>query len=622
MKQTVWMVALLILAGSCTSESERWLERAEVSMETDPACAYGCLQQIGLADAGLTDEERARYALLQVQAMHKCRMPLSDDSLINVAVAYYQANNDTHMLAKALLYKGLVHKQNGQVEQAAEAFVASERNFAQVDDKQYKALLSDHYGMLLFNQAMYEKALHYFKLTRTYEMQGDSAHYVVSTYRRMAMVYDLLGYRDSARTCYADGLSYADEKGVRSRNYYLLLQNYASFLTEGEEYPEAEQLLLQCAGQLADSTYSHTLHSSLATLYYEKGEYETAIDYAEKVLESKDSLTVCGGHLRLYKIYRNMGDLETAMRHHDLYRSYDNDLAERRKTAQVAALPYRMENRQLKAENLSWRQMQWKWAGMIVALLAAAGGSFLLMRRRHQREQARKAQQLEEMRQTLAQTEQQLGEATVNFGGLKGVVTSQTNALNRLKEEQQQAKEEHKEEIKRLKESIHSLEADIRQMKEEDRTLKRVENEQKQDLKELKRELKTQTDKLAAVERQWEIDQRLNHFVMTSQDAVAVDLLMQLRYDNEKQTRFDIRSSEYLPLLKVLLAQENPALHEQLEKCGLERNKLTMCYLMALGLDDINMMARAAFLAPNTIKAYRKECRETVEALTHSGHTI
>lgn len=622
MKRTIWMVALLALACGCTSESERWLERAEVCMEADPACAYRCLQQAEQTSEGLNGEERARYALLQVQAMHKCRMPLTDDSLINVAVGYYQANDDKHMLAKALLYKGLVHKQNGQVEQAAEAFVASERNFAQVDDNRYKALLYDHYGMLLFNQAMYEGALHYFKLTRAHEMLCDSAHYVVSTYRRMAMVYDLLGHRDSARTCYTDGLSYADEKGVRSRNYYLLLQNYASFLTEGEEFSEAEQLLLQCAGQLADSAYSHTLHSSLATLYYEKGEYETAIGYAEKVLESKDSLTVCGGHLRLYKIYRDMGDLERAMRHHDLYRSYDNDLSERRKTAQVAALPYRVENRQLKAENLSWRQMQWRWVGMIVALSAVAGALFLLMRRRHQREQARRAQQLEEMKRTLVQTEQQLGETTVNFGGLKGVVTSQTNAINRLKEEQQQAKEEHKEEIKRLKENIQSLEADIRQMKEEDRAQKRAESEKKQDMKELKRELKMQTDKLATVERQWEIDQRLNHFVMTSQDAVAVDLLMQLRYDSEKQSRFDIRSSEYLPLLKVLLKQEDPTLHDKLAHCGLERNKLTMCYLMALGLDDIGMMARAACLSPNSVKAYRKKCREMVEALKHSGQPV
>ena len=105
-------------------------------------------------------------------------------------------------------------------------------------------------------------------------------------------------------------------------------------------------------------------------------------------------------------------------------------------------------------------------------------------------------------------------------------------------------------------------------------------------------------------------------------DSIAVDLLLQLRLDKRGTFRYDIKPSEYLPLLKVLLEQESPALHERLENSGLEWKKLTMCYLMALGLDDINMMARAAFLAPNTIKAYRKECRETVEALTHSGHTI
>ena len=615
MKQIVWMVFLLVAASSCTNESELWLERAETCMEADAACAYGCLQQIDPTSDELTEEERAKYALLRVQAMHKCRMPLSDDSLINVAVAYYQAKGEKHLLAKALLYKGLVHKQNRQVERAAAAFVASERNFAQVDDNQYKALLSDHYGMLLFNQTMYEEALRYFKQTREYEMKGDSVHYVVSTYRRMAMVYDLLGHNDSARTCYTDGLAYAEEKGVRSRNYYLLLQNYASFLTEREEYLEAERLLLQCAGQLSDSVYAHTLNSSLATLYYEKGEYETAIEYAEKTLRSEDSLTVCGGHLRLYKICRDMGDLETAMRHHDLYRLYDSDLEKRKRTAQVAAIPYRIENRQLKTENQTWRQMQWGWMGTVAALLIATCGIFCLTRKRYKREQVRHTQQLEKMKQTLVRTEQQLGETTVNFGGLKGVVTSQTNAINRLKEEQLQAKEEHKEEIKRLKESIRTLEADIRQMKEEDRTLRRRENEQKQDLKGLQRELKMQTDKLAVVEHQWEIDQRLNHFVMTGQDAVAVDLLMQLRYDKEKQTRFDIRSSEYLPLLKVLLKQEDPALHDKLEICGLERNKLTMCYLIALGLDDVEMMARAACLSPNSVKAYRKKCRDMVEAL-------
>ena len=66
---------------------------------------------------------------------------------------------------------------------------------------------------------------------------------------------------------------------------------------------------------------------------------------------------------------------------------------------------------------------------------------------------------------------------------------------------------------------------------------------------------------------------------------------------------------------RFLLEQESPSLHERLENSGLEWKKLTMCYLIALGLDDIDMMARAACLAVSSVKRYRKECREVVVAL-------
>ena len=131
----------------------------------------------------------------------------------------------------------------------------------------------------------------------------------------------------------------------------------------------------------------------------------------------------------------------------------------------------------------------------------------------------------------------------------------------------------------------------------------------------MENELGRKTARLAEAEHQRAIDQRIEHFMMTGSDAVAVDLLLQLRQEKERMSRFDIKPSEYLPLLKVLLEQESPTLHERLENSGLEWKKLTMCYLMALGLDDIDMMARAACLAVNSVKAYRKECREVVESL-------
>ncbi len=129
----------------------------------------------------------------------------------------------------------------------------------------------------------------------------------------------------------------------------------------------------------------------------------------------------------------------------------------------------------------------------------------------------------------------------------------------------------------------------------------------------LGKQLKIQTDRLQETEHQRGIDRRIEHFMVCGQSYIAVDMLLQLRRGEGWSSRFDIHSSEYLPLLKNLLEQENPDMLRKLEACGLERKKLTMCCLMALGLDDVEVMARAACLAPNSVRAYCKECREVIK---------
>lgn len=53
-------------------------------------------------------------------------------------------------------------------------------------------------------------------------------------------------------------------------------------------------------------------------------------------------------------------------------------------------------------------------------------------------------------------------------------------------------------------------------------------------------------------------------------------------------------------------------MYTRLMQCEMEDNKRIMCCLIALGLDDVDMMVRAACLSPHSVKAYRKECRKTV----------
>ena len=109
MKQTmkiVLLLATLLLAVACKESTvEQWLNRAEACMEVDADSAYRCLQYIADAEEW-DDEQRARYALLHTQAMHKCHIPLEDDSLINTAVAYYADIRDRRRLALFYYIRG------------------------------------------------------------------------------------------------------------------------------------------------------------------------------------------------------------------------------------------------------------------------------------------------------------------------------------------------------------------------------------------------------------------------------------------------------------------------------------------------------------------------------------
>ena len=601
-------VVCSLLAACGTDPVEQWLIRAEGCMEVNADSAYRCLQYIEGTGA-CSDEQRARYALLRTQAMHKCRIPLESDSLINTAVEYYTGSRDRHRLALSLLYKGLVHKQNHQVEQAVEAFVASEQAFEGVEDDQYKALLYSHYASLLMEQGMYEGALSYYKTSYQYKLLGDSIHYVVSTCGQIANLYKMMNMSDSAKAYYERGLSYESKLcDGKKRNYYLLLQSYATFLMGNGNYPEAERLLQECLTNMKDSNYYYTLYSALTTLYYEKKDYETALDYGKRVSGSGDSLIVCGGYLRLYKIYKDMGVMDSALYYHNLYRQYNSDITLRRQTAKVAVIPHKMKSMQLAKENRSltgWRL--WQTVSLVVVVLAALG-VYAIIRKRHSREQQMKDRKLQAV-------DNKLGKTSAELGRLKGAMANHVEAVERLKEERRKILYRHKDEIERLKKSVEELEADIRQMKATDRTAKKNENDLKRALQTMESELGRNIAKLTEAEHQRAIDQRIEYFLSSGYDSIAVDLLLQLRLDKRGTFRYDIKPSEYLPLLKVLLEQENPALHERLENSGLDLKKLTMCYLMALGLDDIDMMARAACLAVSSVKRYRKECRETVDEL-------
>ena len=626
------LVGVTVLCSCCSNVNGRLLDEAEENMET---CADSALKRLLQVEgmSVLTEEQYARYALLLTQAMHKCRVPLDCDSLINVAVEYYRESDDRHRLAKALLYKGLVHKQNRQVELAAEAFTASEQAFEGVEDNQYKALLCNHYASLLLKQNLLDESLEYHKKAYLYELKGDSLHYVVSTCGQIATVYRLKKMADSAEVYYKRGLCLS-QRIPEHRYVKLFMQNYAAFLTEHKQYDEAERILKE-SEKRADSSYIYNVYASLASLYYETGRYEQARMYSERMLESSDSLMQCSGFLHLYEIYKRQGDMETAVCYHNQYRYYHSDIVQRRKTAAVAVIPHKQKVLQLVQENRTAHQWTWLWA---VAAVGAVALGFVVVRylkREYGMQMGMKDALLEEKVEELeikdallvekmdllegkimqlAEVECKLAKVRANMGGLKGVMTRQAKTIEGLKEEQKSMKTTYVNVVKELKEEIKGLKGEQAKM---ERAVRSELKEYKRELELLHVQEKHLQNEVQALVAELDNSELLQRYMLEGGNQRSVLLVLELKYGIPYRKN-PIHHGDYAELLKPLAEYARPGIRQLIETNEVLKDKQVLACLIALGYDDIETLRMATYLKTNTVRAYCTQVKAVIEASSSS----
>ena len=211
MKNLRFLILIVIngLVGGCfVDNNDKILLLAEQCLEEHPDSASELLDR--LPDmAKLSENQMAKFSLIRVQTEHKMRRTLVNDSLIDYAVRYFCNEHEKHLAAKSLLYKGLVHKERKEIEKAAESFALSEQWFEGVEDDQYKALLYNHYGLLMYKQSNYAEALAYLKKSLFFYSRGDSVHYTMAACGNIANAFKHLEQWDSVKCYFEKGMGIA-----------------------------------------------------------------------------------------------------------------------------------------------------------------------------------------------------------------------------------------------------------------------------------------------------------------------------------------------------------------------------------------------------------------------------
>lgn len=352
---------LLGLLWACTPSADKadvLLVHAGECMEAYPDSALYLLQQIPYPDK-LHGRQQADYAFLLTQARDKNYLDsLQSDSLIKIAIDYYEDHNDKVKAGKASFYYGTMLSYQDKSMEAMNAYLNVQILLEGTQEYKLQGLLEENIGMLNYNQRMYDASiLNFRKAVDYYKLAGDTLG-VVYGYRNLARGYMMKASNDTARRYVDEGLKLLPDTTHRVRSS--LFQILGIMAEKEKDYEAAIGFFWKALSSDSNTLSQYHYYISLGKAYLSMGNLDEAERCFKKVVKSSKRYTQAGA-------YNYLSGLEKARKNYKdalFYKEQSDSLLEivhnedLRKQILILQKKYdneklRMENEQIKLEKES-----------------------------------------------------------------------------------------------------------------------------------------------------------------------------------------------------------------------------------------------------------------------------
>nr|WP_250709401.1 hypothetical protein [Bacteroides fragilis] len=221
--------------------------------------------------------------------MDKNDLPLSSDSLIQIAVSYYSNKGDAECKAKALFYKGRVFQQQGNLEGATLLYKKAESMIPDLTDYYLVGLIYSYLGHLNRDEEHYKKALFYYEKALPCYRTIQNPTLTASGLQDMAKISVYLGETHRADSLFSEVLSYVpDIDAAWQANIY---HNVGVFYMLTNQFGKAEQVVntsLKLPSTPEDKLRSYAV---LATIYTKQNRGDLVDSLWHKALNSENIYT-------------------------------------------------------------------------------------------------------------------------------------------------------------------------------------------------------------------------------------------------------------------------------------------------------------------------------------------
>ena len=426
------LTILLLLACTACYRSTRHvtehLSQAEGLIWAAPDSALHILESISTS-RHLTGKEQADYALLLSLAQYRCYIPVSSDSLINLAIEYYKDKNDADKKGAAFYVKGCILEEYCKdIPNALLAYKEAEMCIPDMNEKRYVARIYSSLGYINKKSFHFDPAKEYYQKALQANIDGKDTVAYASNLLNLSTLYYTLHQADSANRCINTLIDIADSLNDLDLQVKIY-NNIANRKIFEKNYAEAEKYLIH-AIRLSSPHFPNKLSLGLANLYAYTGQKEKADSLFTHLLSCPDLLVRSNSYLDLLNYFLASHPQEHSYLNH--YIALTDSIYKENRAEEVGKIQQKYDNEVLARTN---DQLYFKWilTSVVGSLICIIAVTFLQKKWRKANALQKQIEELEEKKKVLTSSSQENERYVIQISELESQINDLKNEKRRLK---------------------------------------------------------------------------------------------------------------------------------------------------------------------------------------------
>ena len=426
------LTILLLLACTACDRSARHvtehLSQAEELIWAAPDSALHILESISTS-RHLTGKEQADYALLLSLAQYRCYIPVSSDSLINLAIEYYKDKNDADKKGAAFYVKGcILEEYTKDIPNALLAYKEAEMCIPDMNEKRYVARIYSSLGYINKKSFHFDPAKEYYQKAVQANIDGKDTVAYASNLLNLSTLYYTLHQADSANRCINTLIDIADSLNDLDLQVKIY-NNIANRKIFEKNYAEAEKYLIH-AIRLSSPHFPDKLSLGLANLYAYTGQKEKADSLFTHLLSCPDLLVRSNSYLDLLNYFLASHPQEHSYLNH--YIALTDSIYKENRAEEVGKIQQKYDNEVLARTN---DKLYFKWilTSVVGSLICIIAVTFLQKKWRKANALQKQIEELEEKKKVLTSSSQENERYVIQISELESQINDLKNEKRRLK---------------------------------------------------------------------------------------------------------------------------------------------------------------------------------------------